>query len=182
MRLQVVIAAGVVAPLAVSLPPVLEPRAARELSLVGIPEVFLRLQPNQPFSTIVDLRVFGSLTAGISIAEAEKSMGPPQQLYRGQDYPEWRYARYETTRAFVDVAYEPSSSMCATYHRQTLYAYPKTGSWALGDVLSAGLTKGLNLPPNATRVLIISSDDRDRAWCLVRDGKVEVVNWHHAGS
>ena len=180
MRFRVLVMTSLLAPLAVSLPPVLVPSAARELSFVGLPEQVLQLRPGQTFSALVHLKIFGPLQAGVTIEDAERRMGPPKQLFRGEDYPEWRYARYELPQSLVDVAYEPRSSSCATYHRRTLYAYPKSGSWGVGDVLNSDLAKSLRLTANVTRLLVISSDDQDRVWCLVRGGKVEVVNWHHA--
>jgi hypothetical protein len=122
--------------------------------------------------------VFGSFLPGISIAEAEQRYGPPQQLFQGPYYDNWRYARYATTRSFVDVAYEPGGSTCATYHRRTLYAYPRDRPWPLDGFLKGDLATIVTGSAPATRVLVMAADGTERVWCLVRDAHVVVANWH----
>jgi hypothetical protein len=76
------------------------------------------------------------------------------------------------------VAYEPGRDTCGTYQRRTLYAYPRERLWSLAAFLKGDLAARIGASTGPTRILIISGDDKDRVWCLVRKGEVVVVNWH----
>lgn len=161
-------------PLAVSAPNALEPSQARELWDTPH-ETMMRLKTAQPFAGAVDLGVFGPFQPRITLEDAAQTHGAPERLFQGAYHDHWRYARYKTSRSFVDVAYEPGGDTCGTHHRRTLYAYPAGQPWTISEVLPVAARTAF---PQPTRVLIISNDGHDRVWCLVRGGQVHVLNWY----
>lgn len=150
---------------------------ARAQALWDVPrEIHLSLPPGQPLSSGINLSLFEPFVAGMSLEEAQDRHGSPQRLLGSLHYDDWRYSQYRTAAAVVEVAYEPGGDTCGTHHRRTLYAYPVNEPWALASVVRESLIKSVNVSPESTRVLVMAGDER--AWCLVRAGKVEAVNWY----
>jgi hypothetical protein len=180
-RGAVVVAAALTAPLACSKPrdvsplPVVSP-GVDEL-FAEMPMIMVQLKPGEQLARAMDLTLFGTFVPGLSSVEAEQRAGSPRQLLRGSYHENWRYARYETGQSFVDVAYEPSSSGCATFHRRTLYAYPKGRPWPVAAVFNEDFVARLRLSTGRRRLLVISSDGKERVWCLVKGEGVELLNW-----
>ena len=174
-----IIVLALVAPLAVSGSSGLEVTKARELWDQRQETVFT-LPSSQPLAAAVDLSIFGAFEPGLTLEAAAERFGAPKLLLEGAYYDHWRYARYETPRSFVEVAYEPGGDTCGTHHRRTLYAYPKGQAWPLGEVLPGITETSLSVQP--ARVLVIGGVGDERVWCLVKGGRVHAVNWHRANA
>jgi hypothetical protein len=136
-------------------------------------------RPDEQLGQLVNLSLFGDFVPGITPAQAEQRYGTPlQRLVDAHDRP-YQYLRYRMPKAYVDVGYEPSESSCATYHRRSLYATPLSGPWPIADVLSPTLASRIRLPNGTTQISV--SGHGERAWLLLVDGQVIVINWLRDG-
>jgi hypothetical protein len=142
-------------------------------------EQTITLMPGELLSQAVNLKLFGPFAAGLTLEDAARLHGKPEGLFTSPHYAEWRYALYRTQDSFVEVAYEPTTSSCATYQRRTIYAYPLSGTWTPERVFQGALLSHLKLPQAATRLLVMEAGTRqDRAWFLVQNAGVKMINWY----
>ena len=158
-------------------PPVHEP--ARALAVAPQSKHFAAAS-NEHLSQLVDLSLFGSFVPGLTPAEAEQRYGPPELRLADAYDRGYEYLRYRTPKSYVDVAYEPGGSSCATFHRRSLYATPLSQPWAIGDVLSPSLLRDVQLPTGTSQVGVAGNGER--VWLLLTDGRVSVINWLRDGT
>jgi hypothetical protein len=148
------------------------------------PEVFLDAEkahyfeaaPGVPLSRLVHLSAFGAFRPGMTLDETAAQMGPPLRTRSDQGT---RYALYELESSNVEVADDPSGSACVTYHRVSLYAYPRPDQgceWPVGTVFDRSVAV---LVPDAKRVEVAVSETGggQKVWGLLREGCVIALNW-----
>jgi hypothetical protein len=153
------------------------PKNTRAQSLWDAPrQVFHRLPEGEPLSRGIKLKIFEPFVAGMTLEEAQQRHGAPERYLGGVHYEDWSYAQYRNLGAVVEVAYEPGGDTCGTHHRRTLYAYPVNHPWPMAAVIEPQLLQQLTLPSGPTRLLVTAGEES--AWCLLRDGKVEIINWY----
>lgn len=139
--------------------------------------LFMETLAGVSLSKVLAFSVFGAFRPGISIDEARARFGSPVRSYSEGHK---KVAVYETSSAQVDVADELSGSGCASYHRRTLYAYPKAGSGCglrVSELLDAQVAEQI---PGTTLTEVGLAEARqggERVWVLVEDGCVKALNW-----
>ena len=131
--------------------------------------VFVALKPGAKLRDVLDLSIFGPLLPGMTCPEAATALSVSTTAS----------CSFELPAARVDVAYEPSSSGGGTFHRRTLYAYPKAVHSAADQLLSSPLApyRSEASPGIVLELIVAEHGDHQRAWVLVDGPTVRSVNW-----
>jgi hypothetical protein len=139
--------------------------------------LFIEAVAGVPLSKLVGLGVFGAFRPGLTIDEATARFGPPVQIRSDRNK---RTAVYESPAARIEVVDELSGSGLVSYHRLTLYAYPKPLNGGCGmkaaEALHASVKERV-AGKGTIEVGVAEAGDGERVWALVRDGCVEALNW-----
>ena len=139
--------------------------------------IFIRGAKGVPLSKLIDQSIFGGFHPGLTIEEAAVRFGKP---FRVQSDRHKTLAIYILPSSRIEVEDQPYGSGCSSFHRRTVYAYPKR----LANGCNAPASELLHSSINAqiqkdipVEVSILDAGDSERVWVFVQDGCVQAINW-----
>ena len=137
--------------------------------------VILQIAPDASLSDVLRLDAFGPFRPGQTIEEAVAKHGKPLAV---KSEGRRTIAVYEVPAGRVEVADEFGGSTCATYHRRSIYAYPKADGACRATTVEVFDARVVALiPKQGLMEVATSGGDGQRVWALVRDGCVDAMNW-----
>lgn len=138
---------------------------------------FIEAASGMPLGKLVDLSLFGEFRPAMTIEQAAARFGPPVRILNQSDAT---YSVYESKSARIEVADQLQGSSCGTYHRRTLYAYPKQPSHgcSLNSAKLFHASINTHIPESdSIEVGVAEAGKGQRVWVLVHDGCIEALNW-----
>ena len=139
--------------------------------------LYIEAASGVPLSKLVRLTLFGSFRPGSTIDQTRTRFGEPVQTRseRGDVT-----LVYDTPAARIEVKDDLSGSGCGTYHRRTVYAYPKQsaeGCSAKASDLFDSSVNGRIPDMGSIEIGMAEAGGGDRVWALVKDKCVQSLNW-----
>lgn len=138
---------------------------------------FIQAASGVPLDKLVDLSIFGEFRPAMTIEQAAARFGSPVRISNQSDA---KFSIYELKSARIEVADQLQGSSCGTYHRRTLYAYPKQPSngCSLSSAKLFHVSLNAHIPESdSIEVGVAEAGNGQRVWVLVHDGCIEALNW-----
>jgi len=133
--------------------------------------VSIHLAEGTKLRDVLDLKLFDPLVPGITCKEASITLGVSGQYVES--------CTFELASAQIYVAYESGGSSLGTFHRRTLYAYPRPPNNDANTIVSKYLQpyRAVAAPGVVLELIVAEHGDNERAWVLVDGDFVKSINW-----
>ena len=141
-------------------------------------EIFIQLEENLKYRSLLDLSFFAGLRPGISIEEASSILGQPTQVENLSDGQ--RRATFTQADGYLTVSLKKDSSWGDYYWSWRLRYYPDDGD-GLERFLPTNLLRQLDTSSPLTTLTVRNLGKPPSILYRLKEGQVEYVEWIPGG-